>query len=802
MRFLLYCLILIVSFSCSLSEQKDLQLIDYTPKNSQILIKTSDLEFLKNGLKTNGFLKYFIKNQSLGIPPLEFLNPKGNVFISASYSENDSLHHTLVTKFTPSVFITDSLQNYSEELLKYKSYTIKKSVLDTETFYHSVLDSTFILSTSEDIVRNLFTKESNNTNLQSLYAVADKDQNLSILANTEYPNFPFLFINDRLTSKSLTDDFVLDIELLENDIFFNGVAKSRDTTLKALDVFKNTIPQEHQTQHITPGNSDGFFCFTFDDFETFQSGIKQVFKVDSISNSSKIFDNVIEVGIIYQEDAKAISLYSIDVIATQDALLSENQTIESYRGIDIIDFSKKDIFTNTLSPFITEIKPSKYCILDNFFVFSEDIDFLQNTIANYQNKTTLSTRPYYTYLDTKLSSESSLLMVYKPELLEKILSKNDNCSEIDGYNLSAFQFIYDSNYTHLHGGIVKSKTKITTNVVNEELNITFDDDLLSNPQFVTNHITKQKEIVVQDIGNVLYLISKQGKILWKKRLTGPILGKIEQIDIYKNGRLQLAFATQNRVYVLDRKGRDVSPFPLRFNDEITQPLSVFDYDKNKNYRFMVTQGRHVLLYDAKGKTVKGFNFKSAENTIISQPKHFRIGSKDYLVLKTKDKLHILNRKGSLRVKPKKQYKYSKEPIFVYQNKFTTTLDDGKLVSIDSRGNTSTIDLGLSQNHNLITTSKTRVTLNENKLGIKSKVLDLDFGNYSNPTIFYINDKIYVSVTDLQSKKVYLFDSQGNMQPNFPVYGNSAMDLDNIDGDKNLEFVVKGDPNSILLYQIN
>ena len=42
---------------------------------------------------------------------------------------------------------------------------------------------------------------------------------------------------------------------------------------------------------------------------------------------------------------------------------------------------------------------------------------------------------------------------------------------------------------------------------------------MNAPQFVKNHITKQKEIVVQDINNNLYLISNKGKIIWD--LTKP-----------------------------------------------------------------------------------------------------------------------------------------------------------------------------------------------------------------------------------------------------------------------------------------
>ena len=47
----------------------------------------------------------------------------------------------------------------------------------------------------------------------------------------------------------------------------------------------------------------------------------------------------------------------------------------------------------------------------------------------------------------------------------------------------------------------------------------------------------------------------------------------------------MAFATKNRVYLVDILGNDVNDFPLKFKDDITKPLSVFDYDKNKDYRF-------------------------------------------------------------------------------------------------------------------------------------------------------------------------------------------------------------------------
>ncbi|MDX1604092.1 MAG: ribonuclease HII, partial [Salinimicrobium sediminis] len=100
------------------------------------------------------------------------------------------------------------------------------------------------------------------------------------------------------------------------------------------------------------------------------------------------------------------------------------------------------------------------------------------------------------------------------------------------------------------------------------------------------------------------------------------------------------------------------------------------------------------------------------------------------------------------------------------------------------------------------TPKTLVSLSENELSIGKSSATLDFGLYTEPQIFYINNKIYVSVTDLQAHKVYLFDSNANLFPGFPVYGNSLVDLSNADDDTALELVVQGEENGVLIYSVS
>jgi hypothetical protein len=93
-------------------------------------------------------------------------------------------------------------------------------------------------------------------------------------------------------------------------------------------------------------------------------------------------------------------------------------------------------------------------------------------------------------------------------------------------------------------------------------------------------------------------------------------------------------------------------------------------------------------------------------------------------------------------------------------------------------------------------------MNDNSLTVKGTAVSLDLGVYTKPVIFYLYDKIYVSVTDLQSQKSYLFDSNAEPIPDFPLLGMSLADLGDMDNDKTLELVVKEKDSSLVVYKMN
>src|SRR5690606_13680193 len=130
----------------------------------------------------------------------------------------------------------------------------------------------------------------------------------------------------------------------------------------------------------------------------------------------------------------------------------------------------------------------------------------------------------------------------------------------------------------------------------------------------------------------------------------------------------------------------------------------FDYDNKKDYRLLVTQGKSLLMYDVSGKIVTGFTYKTAPNTIIKQPKHFRIGKTDYIVFAHGNKMEIIDRVGKTRTNVKENIDFSTNDIYLYDNKFTTTNTNGELVKIYENGQVSKENLKLIEKHFITTTS--------------------------------------------------------------------------------------------------
>ena len=595
----------------------------------------------------------------------------------------------------------------------------------------------------------------------------------------------------------------------QKQLLLSGIAIPGDSTQTLLSIFKNTNPTENNLPKITPLSARAAISFTYDTWEEIRKNLSAY--SDKIkSEKNDFFDFSSEIGLIYHEQGINVGIHFANIEAAKTSLENQSSLVEEHRNTKIYRMENFSLLADHLFPLVSNVAANFYTAIDHFIVFADQPEKLYPVIDNYQNQSTLKGSPAYKEMQTHLNEKASVLLLGINPGIKEVVSKNiqkryqkDLASlNVKEYPVAALQFIADKDFLHTNAFIKQQDKRPLAGMASQILSIALDAPLATDPVFVQNHRTKEKEIVVQDVRNHIYLISNRGKILWKKELDGKILGRIQQVDLYRNGRLQLAFATESSVYVIDRNGNAVAPFPIASSKTITQPLAVFDYDKNHNYRFLICQGSTLRMFAKNGEVVEGFSFTKAQSVFTTPPKHLRVSGKDYLIFTEKEQISIRDRRGKYRIRPKDKITPSGNEVYWYNNQITTTDLEGNLVQIDLKGATEKKSLGLKENHRIDATAKTLVTFSDNELTIKGKKVELDFGIYTVPRIFYVHNKIYISITDTDANNIYLFDSQGRPVANFPVYGNSLIDLDDIDNDRRIEVVAKGEENTLLVYKIN
>ena len=780
-KHLLYIIIL-VSFSCSERYKTKTDVSEIIPSSHHTIIKVNAFSDLKAISQKNIPFKEF-KIEDL-LSKAEFLNTTKPIYFSISDN-----NYTFITEYSKSLLQVDSISDILSK--KILDNDVIKTVNNKDTLYHKIINGFFFGSENYKLVDTI--KKKSNSQLKKLLTTIDSKAEASIIFKNKSDNDLIL---KRNTLKNSTEYEVLDLNMEGDDISYSGFVRNNDTLFRK-NVFRNTIPQEFDLANIIPKDVESFTRIAFDDYLIFSENISKLNATEKDSTSD-ILNLSNEVSVIKTKFGEAITIGTLDENLLEEVVSEElNANSEAFKDVPIFKFEKDSIFRDRFLPFFSLEKASLGFVYGNFAVFSNDKKTLQHIISQKVNNQTLATSEKFKDISMQLADESSYLIYKNGEGLYDFLNR-----PAKGYNANAVQYVYETNFAHINGILSKYKKRPSGNSITDDFTVSLTSEILMQPQTVKNHRNNSYEIVVQDVLNNLYLISNSGQILWKRKLEGGILGKVKQIDIYKNGRLQLAFATPNYVYIIDRNGKDVGPFPKKFNDNITKPLSVFDYDNRKNYRLLVTQNKSLIMYNTEAKRVNGFKYKKASNTISSQPKHFKIGSKDYIVFSQGEKLEVLNRQGKERITVKGNIEFSNNSIFLYQNKFTTLTNTGQLAQVDTDGYINLKPFDLDTNSIINTTSKTLVAMSDNKLKIKSKILDLDFGNYTMPRIFYLYDKIYISTTDLDAKKVFIYDSQGKLLPNFPVFGTASIDLQNLDKKRGLELITQSDNKTIIVYKIN
>jgi len=805
--------------SCKPEVKVNDSLLQHMPKNAALIVKVNDFSKFKSELKNNSFLSA-VKTLDLfedlfkKLEYVEFSEPQAQFAVAFYEIGKRDFEFLILTKHKlPEIALT-AITNKTIEKFSYEDQAFTKYTLNGTPIFTMAKQPVNVTTSSQLLLENFIRSKQDvsiHNSLQKLQNAADTTSALNVYLNFEHADGLFKKYLKNKEAKGISEfadwmgfDFTAD----QNLFSLSGICLASDSTKNLVNLLKDDIPFASNLASITPQSTDALLSYALNDPNNFIT--RQNTYLDRAKSKDTLFTTIDEIGIAQINDQKAIVLNSFGAEALKEKLTPYTIGTTTYQNNEIFELDLPDLLETNLEPLVKDFDCKYYTILENSFVFGLQKEVLQNFIANTNNRTTFNKTTTHSSSKTAMAAEANMTFIANKNGIQHFLEEDFSAGlagafkklDLEDYSFAS-QLVAEKDFLHANIIVSKNKGFVENNTVGPLFTVELDTDLTTDPQFVKNHRTGQQEIVVQDIDNFIYLISTKGKVLWKKQLNGKIRGKVHQVDLYKNGKLQLAFCTNNQFLVLDRNGKEVAPFNKTYESGNLNALAVFDYEKNRNYRFVVTQGRKIFMYNGQGQIVEGFVYKEAEHGIIAAPDHFRISGKDYLAFRLDNNtISFRHRAGQERIKVPTEIDFSDNGVFLYKNKFSLTDTKGVLHQIDTQGNLTKTNFNLGRDHGMYATSKTLVLMNENVLSIRGKKVELDLGVYTAPKIFYIYDKIYVGVTDIQNQQIYLYDSQAKPIANFPVYGTSMIDLIDMDGDKKLELVAKDQENSLIIYQIN
>ena len=803
--------IIIVLITCDKRTSTNEDLINLIPQNTDIVIRINDINSLKNKFQNDELLKnlHFPNDITLNVKKLINDSLNNQIIAFSNFGKKEKAITVIHKRTKDSSFL-------KHEKIIYSGKPIFKFKRDETEFFKTFIQNNTIVGNSriiiENCIRNYQQKKKgiNDNNFNEIVSSADQDRELNLFLKGD----PILgdnniFRNLPLFPKIMESWSNLDVDIENEIIEIDGVIKIRDSLGEVSGLFKNIKPIEFLVSKSIPNSYDSFLIFNVEDLNIFEINFKKLVEYNNYPVKDldlSFLEYVNQIAIVKNNNENQIILHTFNQGLSNKIMINETKEF-SYRNVKFFELSETPSQLKLLTTVIANESNVKWiAYIDEFAFLSETKNGIKSLIASYKDEQVAEKSGVNSFYKKSLSNRFNTLWISKTENLIPT-SKNSNFfKDVDKkkFPLLGFQTKVDGNFVIINIRLQKFNENEKENDLKRKFIVNLESEIINSPQWIKNHRTKDRDIIVQDYKNRVYLFSNTGKLYWKKNIDGNIIGRVKQVDLFKNGKLQIAFRTNKRLYILDRNGKNVKQFPIKIpiSKNLT-PLSVFDYDKNRNYRFSIAQGNNVIMYDRRAKKVKGFKFKKTKSSITNSPKHIRFGSKDFIIIQEENgNIQILDRQGNTRVRVKESVNFSRQEIYPYLGTFTGTDIEGNLIQIDTRGNILSSNLDLSENHKIVIKYESLITLSENKLSIKGIPISLPYGNYTKPEVFKFGDKIYISITDIESEKVYLFRDNGKNVKGFPVYGTTSASLSKSKKNNQLELVVGSEKKEIIVYSFS
>jgi hypothetical protein len=523
------------------------------------------------------------------------------------------------------------------------------------------------------------------------------------------------------------------------------------------------------------------------------------------------------------------SLTAVNQLAQLTAFISKDSTVDYTRQKGRIEMG--DALNDIYGKYLLPLENPYYMVEGNYTYFANDESTLNNLTGISETDRLLVKNIDYLNFSKNISTTSNLYLYINSSKLSELLnttvsgllleSLKGDSKMIEKFSPASVQFSYEENLFFTSAFInYRSEVQEKTNLL-WKLNL--DTTAATKSYYVLNHDSKESEIMLQDAANQLYLISRAGKIIWKKTLNQRIISDIMQVDFYNNGKLQYLFNTEKELFVVDREGNYVTNFPLRLPDNATAGLLLATYKDVNQHRIFIPCGNRIYGYELSGKPLQGWNPKNISDGSVQFPlQHLVFEGKDYLIaLNSNSQIFLFDRKGDNRTEPVKLKESIKGALQAHVTEtvfeIVAVTTGGNVFKINQQG--SIKELKLNDKEGFIdfqylnvagTNQPEYVFIQQNKLIAYNDsiniALEINFPATIDEQTFRLDSRnksaFILGIPSQSSDQTFLLKTDGTIFNNFAINGYTPFEVDRFSR-TDRDIIATCDKNGLLsCYKLN
>jgi hypothetical protein len=723
-----------------------------------------------------------------------------------------------------------------------------------DTAYLSIVSGLMLCSTSSEIFRGACVQMGQGNDIRSLPGFSrvllasgkNEDKIFVVFANLIDILRPVMAVDGAgLPEKiiKLAGTAGGDIYINEEGLVLSGYTESTDSS-EFIYRYKSISPKEFHTYKILP-SSTVLFETIIKTNEKLVNNSGGIFSEKSYNLATKlkefIGDEVTRAYIDIKENqvtGNTLIIYElVNRVQAEQLFLAEMGEENEITYFQPDDQIKIPVYKTPFKGFVNILMPgfapgsddTYFAFYDNFMITGSSFVTISRLLYDNILNKTLANDMVYRDFESSLPSRAGYYLFCVPSRITDYLggflnsgiitALKSNRASLNKIQAAGYQFA-SSNGMVYNSLSIRFKDEVREESTTEWETL-LDTVASIKPFFFTNHITGAKEIFIQDMKNNTYLINAAGRVLWKVPLNERIVGNIFMVDYFRNGKYQLLFSGKNFIHLLDRNGNYVERYPVKLRSPATNPLALFDYDNNLNYRlFIAGEDKMIYSYEKSGNVVKGWTPFRTNGEVKDEINYFKVSGKDYLVASDESSIYFLDRSGnkritlkepaarargsSMRLNPGSEpYLVCSAPDGTVQNiYFDGTIKKFTLNKFSADHSFDVFDLDGDGFGEYIFIDKGKLYIYDHN---KSELFSREFGSVElgGPInfVFSASDR-KVGVFDIEKKLIYLIDVNGKIMNGFPLKGASMFSIGKLSDKSGWHLIVGGTDRFLYNYKID